>query len=153
MRNRIYIPKFDRSVGKKAKSPFRISFRSFPARQSDDVRLHFSGHLCFDRRCLPLFAVQCCVESPLPIASPDILNCSGGCVECYGRFLDGHRFLSILVHSENDVRAQDCPGGHPAGLHYLGKSLALGCRQPYLLLLYRHYRIVLSVAQQRYDYS
>lgn len=113
----------------------------------------FSCDFCLNGWSLPLLPLKRCVEPPLPISSPDILNCSGRCVECNRSFLHGHGTFPVLVHRKKNIGPKDGPCRHLAGLYNLGKLLALRCRQTYLVLLDRHNRIVLYVTQQRYDYS
>ena len=65
--------------------------------------------------------------------------------------MDCHGLFPILVHSQKNIGTEYCPRWHRSGLHNLGKLLALGRRQTYLVLLDRHIRIVLSWTQQSYE--
>lgn len=152
MRYRFYIPQFDRPVGKKTKRPLGISLGRISAGESYDVSLDVSGNLGLYWRRLPFLSLDGCVESLLPITSPDVLDCSGRRVEGYGSLLHSHRLFPIPVYREKDVGSQDGSRRHIAGLHNLGQLFALLCRQAHLVLLNRHNRIVLYVIQQRYNY-
>ena len=151
MRDRVYISQFDRLVGKKSQRPFGVALGRFPAGHGDDVRLDFSGDFRFDGGRLPLLPVHGSFESLLAVTGTDFLDCRGGSVESNCCFLNGHGLLSVLVYSKEDIGPQDGSGRHPARLHNLGQLPALGRSQTYLVLLYRHNRIVLSIAQQRYN--
>lgn len=152
MRYRFYIPQFDRPVGKKTKRPLGISLGRISAGESYDMSLDVSGNLGLYWRRLPFLSLNGCVESLLPITSPDVLDCSGRRVEGYGSLLHSHRLFPIPVYREKDVGSQDGSRRHIAGLHNLGQLFALLCRQAHLVLLNRHNRIVLYVIQQRYNY-
>ena len=152
MRYRFYIPQFDRPVGKKTKRPLGISLGRISAGESYDMSLDVSGNLGLYWRCLPFLSLNGCVESLLPITSPDVLDCSGRRVEGYSSLLHSHRLFPIPVHRKKDVGSQDGSRRHIAGLHNLGQLFALLCRQAHLVLLNRHNRIVLYVIQQRYNY-
>ena len=151
MRDRVYIPQLDRLVGKETECPFGVALGRFSASHGDDVCLDISRDLGLDGRCLPLLPVHGCIQPFLPIAGTHLLDCRGGCVEGYGRFLNRHGLLPVLVYGKEDIGTQDGSGRHPAGLYNLGQLPALGRRQAHLVLLYRHNRIVLSIARQRYD--
>ena len=152
MRYRFYIPQFDRPVGKKTERPLGISLGRISAGESYDMGLDVSGNLGLYWRRLPFLSLDGCVESLLPITSPDVLDCSGRRVEGYGSLLHSHRLFPIPVHRKKDVGSQDGSRRHIAGLHNLGQLFALLCRQAHLVLLNRHNRIVLYVIQQRYNY-
>lgn len=152
MRYRFYIPQFDRPVGKKTERPLGISLGRISAGESYDMSLDVSGNLGLYWRRLPFLSLNGCVESLLPITSPDVLDCSGRRVEGYGSLLHSHRLFPIPVYREKDVGSQDGSRRHIAGLHNLGQLFALLCRQAHLVLLNRHNRIVLYVIQQRYNY-
>lgn len=153
MRYRIYIPQFDRLVGKKTKCPFGISLGRILTSQSYNMSLDLSRNFGFYRRRFPFLPQKSCLESLLSIAGPHILHCRGGCVERYSGFLDGHGFLSILVHGKKDIHPQDGSCWKSSRLYNPGQLLAIHCRQTHLVLLYRHNRIVLCMtAQQRYKY-
>ncbi len=153
MRYRIYIPQLDRLVGKKTKCPFGISLGRFPTSQSDNMSLDLSRNFGFYRGRFPFLPQKSCFESLLSIAGSHILHCRSGCVERYSGFLDGHGFLSILVHGKKDIRPEDGSCWRASRLYNLGQLLAIRCRQTHLILLYRHNRIVLCLmTQQRYNY-
>ena len=152
MRDRVYIPQFDRFVGKETECPFGVALGWFPAGHGDDVRLDVPRNFGFDGWCLPLLPVHGSIQASLSITGADFLDCSGGSVEGDGCLLDGHGLLPVLVYGKEDIRPQDSPGWHLAGLHNLGQLPAFGRRQAHLVLQYRHNRIVLSIAQQRYNY-
>ena len=145
MRYGFYIPQFDRPVGKKTKRPLGISLGRISAGESYDMSLDVSGNLGLYWRRLPFLPLNGCVESLLPITSPDVLDCSGRRVEGYGSLLHSHVLFPIPVYREKDVGSQDGSRRHIAGLHNLGQLFAFLCRQAHLVLLNRHNRIVLYV--------
>ena len=151
MRDRVYISQFDRFVGKETECPFGVALGRFPAGHGDDVRLDISSDFRFDGGRLPLLPVHGGFEALLAVTGTDFLDCRGGSVESNCCFLNGHGLLSVLVYSKEYIGPQDRSGRHPARLHNLGQLPALGRSQTYLVLLYRHNRIVLSIAQQRYN--
>ena len=137
-----------RPVGKKTKRPLGISLGRISAGESYDMSLDVSGNLGLYWRRLPFLSLDGCVESLLPITSPDVLDCSGRRVEGYGSLLHSHRLFPIPVYREKDVGSQDGSRRHIAGLHNLGQLFALLCRQAHLVLLNRYNRIVLCVIRQ-----
>lgn len=149
MRDRVYISQFDRFVGQKTERPFGVALGRFSAGHGDDVCFDISRDFGFDWRSLPLLPVYGGFEAFLAITGADLLDRRGGSVEGNGRFLNRHGLFSVFVYSKEDIGTQDSSGRHPAGLHNLGQLSAFRRRQTHLVLLYRHNRIVLSIAQQR----
>lgn len=151
MRDRVDIAHLDRPVGKQAQCPFGVALGRFSARHGDDACLDISSDLRRNRRTLPLLSVHGGLQSTLAVTGANLLNRRGRCVEGNGCLLNRHGPLPVLVHGKENMGPQDGPGRHLARLHNLGQLPALGRRQAHLVLLYRHNRIVLSIAQQRYN--
>ena len=151
MGDRSNITKFDRLVGEKTERPFGIALGRFSACQGNDVNFDFSCDFGFDRGRFPFLSPQGSAEPMLAVAGSNFLDGRGGCVEGNGRLLNGHGLLPVLVHGKQNVRSHDGSRRHPAGTYNLGELFALRRRQTHLVLLYRHNRIVLSIAQQRYN--